>query len=105
VFAMSDSNKMGEVARFSSPRPRSAAPQYRHRVSRCLYATFCRTAPVFCIGLSSAEAVSSLTGSHGREGMRGAAFPVGLCVLQVIHHTISQPNATSWVLTFASWRL
>jgi hypothetical protein len=50
-------------------------------------------------------AVSSLTGSHLRSGMRGAAFPVGLCVLQVIHHPISQPSATSWILPFSSWRL
>jgi hypothetical protein len=50
-------------------------------------------------------AVSSLTGSHIREGMRGAAFPVGLCVLQVIHRPISQPNATSWRLLFSAWHL
>src|SRR2546427_11017946 len=36
---------------FSWPRPRSVAPQYRHRVHRLTSATFCRTAPVFCIGL------------------------------------------------------
>ena len=36
---------------FSWPHPRSVAPQYRHRVHRLIYATFCRTAPVFCISL------------------------------------------------------
>ena len=36
---------------FSWPHPRSVAPQYRHRINRLFYATFCRTAPVFCIGL------------------------------------------------------
>src|SRR3989442_1127779 len=51
VFVMSDSIKMAEVARASWPRPRSGAPQARQRVHRCIYATFCRTAPVFCIGL------------------------------------------------------
>ena len=33
------------------------------------------------------------------------SFPVGLCVLQVIHHPISQPNATSWRLPFSAWHL
>src|SRR4029077_12954865 len=61
--------------------------------------------PVCCIGLFAAKAVASLTGSHLREGVGGAAFPVGLGVLQVIHPAISQPNATSWLLPFASWRL
>jgi len=37
---------------FSSPHPRSAAPQYRQRVNRCLSASFGRTARVFCRGLS-----------------------------------------------------
>jgi hypothetical protein len=50
-------------------------------------------------------AVASWTGSPHREGMRGAAFPVGLGVLQVMHHPISQPNATSWLLPFPAWRL
>ena len=53
VFPMSDSNTIAEVARASWPRPLFVAPQDRHRVSRLTYATFCRIAPVFCIGLYS----------------------------------------------------
>ena len=105
VFPTEAADKMGEVACCSLPLPRSAAPQYRQRVNRFISATFCRTAPLCCSGLSAAKAVSSVTGSHEREGMRGAAFPVGLGMLQVMHPTISQPHATSWILPFSSWRL
>src|SRR5215813_8964312 len=35
--------------------------------------------------------------------MSGSPFPEGLFMLQVIHHIISQPSATSWELAFPSW--
>jgi hypothetical protein len=37
--------------------------------------------------------------------MSGSAFPVGLCMLQVIRLAISQPSTTSWILAFSSWCL
>jgi hypothetical protein len=39
VFSMEDSNKMMEVACCELPHPLSAAPQYRHRVNRCVCAS------------------------------------------------------------------
>jgi hypothetical protein len=51
------------------------------------------------------HAAASLPGSHSREGRRGAAFPVGRSVLQVLHHPLSPPNATSWRLPFSAWHL
>ena len=48
---------------------------------------------------------SSLTGSPLREGLRGAALPVGRCVPQVIHRPLSQSNAPSWRLPFSAWHL
>ena len=48
------------------------------------------------------QAVSSVTGSPVREGMRGAALPVGLGVLQGMHQPLSSPHTTSWVLTCPS---
>ena len=51
VFHMADATTMAEVARSSWPHPRFVAPQCRHRVSRCVYATFGSTAPGCCLGL------------------------------------------------------
>src|SRR5712691_9685244 len=37
--------------------------------------------------------------------MSGLNFPVGLCMLQVIHPALSQPSTASWILAFSSLRL
>lgn len=53
VFHLSDATTMAEVARAAWPHPRFVAPQDRHRVNRCVYATFGSTAPGCCLGLFS----------------------------------------------------
>ena len=40
VFRIEDANKMMEVACYWLPHPLSAAPQYWHRVNRCVCASF-----------------------------------------------------------------
>src|SRR5882724_1404430 len=75
---------------------RSAAPQYRHRVNRCVCASFHMAfGPWVGPYFPDKNWVSGLTGWHHRQGMPGCSFPEGLCTLLVNHHVISQPSTAS----------
>ena len=106
VSVMEHANTRGEGARSRGPVHALGLPSAGIGYAGCSLPPFLQHRSwVLQRSLLPHPAVASLTGSHQREGMRGAAFPVGRGVLQVMHRTISQPNATSWILPFPSWRL
>ena len=105
MFSVDDANGMMEVACYWRPHPLFAAPQSAYRGGQVdLYGhdneDHC-AGPYSCV----APTISGVTGWHLRQGMPGAPFPVGLCTLQVMHHVIPQPSATSWGLVSPAWRL